>query len=499
MLVGFVRVFPATLLFAWAGLWCVGCGQDDGQERSQKLAPDIAQPERGPVSGAAAPADDGPASGPIPAPGTMPTLTTAYAGAVTRTEDALPGVFIPPYRACQPSLDDQPGLGPDGEVCTQVAISGSTEPGRYFADYGACDVVRTQRPFWEVPPAAEPDPRDPRLQDAAFMAELAWARSQVEASACVCCHDSRLNDGRVGQWDVSAEPIWITTLSDSGLSLFAGYADSSVFGAYPPADNNGFDRSQTGIPTTDVARMRRFVDEVMTYRGLTRADAEAVPPFGGPIYAASVAEADACGPGQGIAPDGTIHWTGGRARYVYVLEAEAGNPGVPPNLDFPDGTLFRLDVRPDAGALESGVRYGDTPAGSVQRQPDSASKAPPLASGTTYKLVALRDVGLPITNCLFTFGAELTRAEPEPPTTGEPTVPTPTIPECVAADAFGTACETDADCPCAPATFCAVMPGQATGLCTATGCVETPSVCPADYSCFDVSIFAPGEPSICIP
>merc|ERR1711916_110866 len=116
------------------------------------------------------------------------------ANIVMTTSEALPNVFIPPYRSCVSALDDQPGQGPDGQVCTQVAISGATEPGRYFPDYAACDVVRTQRPFWVVPPAAEPDPADPRLQDADFMAELAWAKTQIEATGCVCCHDSRLND-----------------------------------------------------------------------------------------------------------------------------------------------------------------------------------------------------------------------------------------------------------------------------------------------------------------
>src|SRR5262245_45690077 len=64
---------------------------------------------------------------------------------VTNAEDALPGVFIPPFVDCREPLDGEPGMGPDGQVCTNVAISGSTEPGRYFPDYASCDVVLTQR------------------------------------------------------------------------------------------------------------------------------------------------------------------------------------------------------------------------------------------------------------------------------------------------------------------------------------------------------------------
>ena len=47
--------------------------------------------------------------------------------AITRAQDALPGVFIPPYLDCREPLDGRPGEGPAGEVCTHVAISASTE------------------------------------------------------------------------------------------------------------------------------------------------------------------------------------------------------------------------------------------------------------------------------------------------------------------------------------------------------------------------------------
>jgi hypothetical protein len=71
-------------------------------------------------------------------------------------------------------------------------------------------------------------------------------------------------------------------------------------------------------------------------------------------------------------------------------------------------------------------------------------------------------------------------------------------PECAAAvaDGFGATCTSDADCTCR-ANYCALMPGQTQGVCTVQGCKETPSVCPADYSCFDLSIFGSGLPSIC--
>jgi hypothetical protein len=407
--------------------------------------------------------------------------------------DAMAGVFIQPYEDCREPLDGEPGQGPGGQVCTQVAISASTEAGRYFPDYASCDVVRTQRPFYPVAPAGEPDPEDPRLQDDEFMTELAWAKEQIEASACTCCHDSRQNDGQVGQWDIAAGGIWITTLSDSGVALFAGLADSSVFGSYPAEDNNGFDRTDTGIPTDDTGRMQAFLREVMEYRGITEEQARAVPPFGGPIYEARVAEVEPCGPGQGIEPDGTMRWTGGPARYLYVTEADAENPGVPPNLDLPDGTLLRYDVPASERAVDSGIVLDDPPDVLLQRMPEQG--APELEQGQTYKLVALLDVGVPITSCLFEFGepvAEMQASEPVADGEGD-------APGCEGPDVgFGDSCATDADCGCAQASYCALMPGQTTGTCTATGCLEDPGVCPDGYGCFDVSIFAPGQPSICI-
>jgi len=47
------------------------------------------------------------------------------------------------------------------------------------------------------------------------------------------------------------------------------------------------------------------------------------------------------------------------------------------------------------------------------------------------------------------------------------------------------------------ADFCALMPGAAEGICTAQGCVEDETVCPEGWSCFDLSAFMEGLPSIC--
>ena len=103
--------------------------------------------------------------------------------------------------------------------------------------------------------------------------------------------------------------------------------------------------------------------------------------------------------------DGTILWMGGEARYIYVLEADAANPGVPPNLDEPEGTLWFIDVSSDDRALGCGMRYGEVPDRGRQRVP--ADGAPPtLEPGETYYRYVLRDIALPITRCLFTYQPE---------------------------------------------------------------------------------------------
>ena len=83
---------------------------------------------------------------------------------------------------------------------------------------------------------------------------------------------------------------------------------------------------------------------------------------------------------------------------------DASSPTVPPNLDLPDGTMWRVDVPWDGGEpIASGeIGYGQLPAGMSQRYP--ADGAPTgLVPGMQYYLYVTRDVGIPITRCLFTY------------------------------------------------------------------------------------------------
>jgi hypothetical protein len=65
---------------------------------------------------------------------------------------------------------------------------------------------------------------------------------------------------------------------------------------------------------------------------------------------------------------------------------------------------------------------------------------------------------------------------------------------------FAAPCTDDVDhseCGC-PANYCAISPLMPDdGYCTVTGCKEDPSVCPDGWGCLDVSIFQPGQPSVC--
>lgn len=413
--------------------------------------------------------------------------------------EARSGVFIPPFLSCREPIAGETATREDGQVCTHVSIAGATEAGRSFADYADCDVVRTQRPFWSRDPYAVSDAQDPRLGDSAFVQELAWVTEQVEATGCSCCHDSRVIGGKAAQWDISLGPIWTDTVSDTGVALFTGLADSSVLGAYPAEDNNGFERELVGLPSTDGERMRAFFLNELARRGITEAEAAAVPPFGGPIYTNQVAVPRTCDAGVGVDDEGKVRWKGAPARYVYVMREDAANPGVPPNFDLPAGTLWRLDVLATAAPVSSGFAYGTTPAGSFQRTPET-TEAPALVDGQRYHFTVLLDVGLPIVNCIFEAGnVSATDAVP----TSDGAEPRATEDDCAEPTtdvALGSACDdntTHSQCGCST-DYCAVLPGQTEGYCTITGCAEDPGRCPSGWSCFDLSTIVPGEPSFCL-
>lgn len=318
------------------------------------------------------------------------------------TPPVTENVFVQPFRTCTPPIaDEAPGDGPDGAICTWNAIAGATEEGRHFVDYASCEVVRTQRPYFPAPAYEGLPEVDPRMEDSEFVDDLEWVREQVKASGCVCCHSGDAPQGPA-RWSADAPENWVGTMNDRDVALLADWLGTEMFGRFEPSDNNGFVRNG-GIPSTDPERALQFFADELAYRGRVEADFANDPDTGLPLVEQAQFEPGACGSTEGVMPDGNIVWEGGPARYVYVMSANADNPLVPPNLDLPDGTIWRVDV-PHTGQplLPGDLQYGVTPQGLLQRFPAQGAPAE-LSSGETYYLYVTRDVFQPITRCLFTF------------------------------------------------------------------------------------------------
>jgi hypothetical protein len=353
------------------------------------------------LAAAACSSQGAPRTGPHYANVPEPTLAVDVTP-VTDVAQAEPGVVIPYFQSCRAPVPGDTTTSEIGEVCTNVAVPGATEEGKYFPAYASCDVVRTQRPYNYQPPAGGTDAGDPRLSDPSFMSELQWVTSQVRAAACTCCHDDTQAPKGAAEWNINAPGIWTDTASNAAIGLFSGYTDSSVLGHYDPTANNGFERTTTGLPSTDAARMQAFWNNELARRGMTPTEAAALPAFGAPLIAAYRAPPSACAAGIGVGASGTITWGGSPARYVYVLSQSAESPSLPPNGDLPAGTIWRLDVLASADPLASGLAYGTTPKGTFQHVPASG-RALALESGTTYHLFVLADIGVVSQNCLFAF------------------------------------------------------------------------------------------------
>ena len=62
---------------------------------------------------------------------------------------------------------------------------------------------------------------------------------------------------------------------------------------------------------------------------------------------------------------------------------------------------------------------------------------------------------------------------------------------------FGKDCTGQAECG-GDVSYCALQPGVPVGYCTAPGCDTKPQICPVGWSCFNVGVFKPGEPYVCL-
>lgn len=320
--------------------------------------------------------------------------------------------FPQPVQVCVDPLPGEPeGQSEGGKVCTWEIVSGVTEEGRNFSDYADCATVVRQRGYTPVPANELASTEDPRMQDPAYVEDLDWVRGQLRAGSCACCHSAVAPDG-ASVFDADFEGNMANQFNDRGLAMGAGWIPTVGFGTYPPEQNNGFERSSPEnpylsiIPTTDQQRMMAFFEGELAYRGLTKADFEGDTYGAGPLDVQRLYEPEQCSDQEGIAADGTIRWLPGRARYIYVMKADATSPTVPPNLDLPEGTLWRVDLPEDGEPVYSAsVVYGKVPEGMNQVFPTSGVPEP-LVQGEKYYLYVSADVLYPISRCIFTAGEE---------------------------------------------------------------------------------------------
>lgn len=315
-----------------------------------------------------------------------------------------------PELVCVDPLEGEPVGESDGQVCTWQVVSGATEAGRHFSDYAECDVIRRQRPYSSVPANDLADEPDSRMDDPTFAAEVDWTRSQLRAGSCECCHSQLAPEGPA-VFDADFEGNWANQMSDRGLAIGASWVPTVGFGTYPAEENNGFARNSaehpeySAFPSTDPARLVAFFEGELAHRGLTRDDFDGDSFGAGPLDEQLYYEPEACTPDEGIDADGVIRWAPGRARFVYVLEKESASPTVPPNLDTPAGTLWRIDLPPDGSPVRSEtITYGVVPDGMVQTWPADGSAPPPLEQGKEYYLYVTADVMFPISRCEFVAG-----------------------------------------------------------------------------------------------
>ena len=150
--------------------------------------------------------------------------------------------------------------------------------------------------------------------------------------------------------------------------------------------------------------MISFFETEFQRREIDENFARSIRPIGGPLVEQMAHVPEPCPEGVGINSDGLINWNSEvSARYIYVLEQGAASPGIPPNFDLPEGTIWRVDIPFDGTPADTNtVVFGTQPEGMTQRMPEGNVTPQPLTSGMTYYLYVLQDVATPIVRCLFT-------------------------------------------------------------------------------------------------
>ncbi len=301
----------------------------------------------------------------------------------------------------------------ESEVCIWQNAQGCVPEGMNFNEVASCDVAMTTSARFFKFPGYKYESDITLMDQPEYETEADWARDQVRACGCLCCHDSKegAEEGFATAFDIGAEGIWTDTMTDFGLLTAAGIVDTELLGGtFDPETNHGFNRVKSIFPSSDEERMVAFFLGELDRRGLSQEEiqelVDSVPLRFAGLYTNYTGPTEVCEPGFGVDVDGTVHWGGVQdARYVYVLEEGSANVADPPGLDTPEGILWRMDVEQGGTPYVSGsVTYGVAPEGGFTRIP-AEGDAPALVEGTTYKLFVLRDFGpLRIANCTFVYG-----------------------------------------------------------------------------------------------
>lgn len=147
------------------------------------------------------------------------------------------------------------GLQQEGEG----PINGTCAPeGQAYQDVYTCEGVVGPCGEGDSPGASAAVEEDlTRLDDP----DYDWAKAQVDACSCVCCHTT---DGVAAHvWSVDFEPVWTDSIPTDVLGrVLEGGRDNRL----RPNDNNGFDREVSNIPSTDGGRLIEYLQREMDRR-----------------------------------------------------------------------------------------------------------------------------------------------------------------------------------------------------------------------------------------
>ena len=130
--------------------------------------------------------------------------------------------------------------------------------GTLFEDSFSCSKVGGPCPGSSGQASAKVAEDADRLADP----DAAWARDQLGACSCVCCHHSGGIADHEWTWDF--EPVWTVSAESKVLRELLEPVDEEY--RMSPAKNNGFSVRELHLPTTDAPRLKAFIERELARR-----------------------------------------------------------------------------------------------------------------------------------------------------------------------------------------------------------------------------------------